>query len=437
VTYPSTGETPTWVWLSIGLIGVSVLFAAKNILEMKLEEWNSSTTLPSPPLARSAALETLRGLDPDFSLVLFEDFAYALFARAHAARHGEAALAGLSPYLSRGAQWQLGGRNPCGSRVRAAVVGSLRIAEANMGIRDVKVELVFEANLVVAAPDGDVTHYVRERWFLGRPPGLKTRPWKGVRTFGCPACGAPLETGGSNLCASCGRIVNDGKFDWMVQSIVVEDEQERPPSLTGTVEEKGTDLATVFTPGFAQLRDALLRDDPAFTLEGLDARLRLIFGELQKAWAAQDLSGVRPFISAGLHQYLDYWVTAYRTQGLRNEVADATLVKSELVRVVRDACYDSLTLRIWGSGKDFTVRVDTGEVVGGSRTNDRRYTEYWTLIRGAKVRGAPRVDPACPACGGALKVSMEGNCAYCGALVTAGDFDWVLGRIEQDDSYTG
>jgi hypothetical protein len=31
---------------------------------------------------------------------------------------------------------------------------------------------------------------------------------------------------------------------------------------------------------------------------------------------------------------------------------------------------------------------------------------------------------------------MEGNCAYCGALVTAGDFDWVLSRIEQDDSYT-
>ena len=81
--------------------------------------------------------------------------------------------------------------------------------------------------------------------------------------------------------------------------------------------------------------------------------------------------------------------------------------------------------------------MDTGEVVGGSRKDDRKYTEYWTLIRGAKVRGAPRADGSCPACNAAVKVGMEGNCAYCGALVTAGDFDWVLSRIEQDDSYTG
>ena len=118
---------------------------------------------------------------------------------------------------------------------------------------------------------------------------------------------------------------------------------------------------------------------------------------------------MRPYVSAGLLQHLDYWVTAYRSQGLRNEVKGATLERSELVRVVRDAHYDSLTLRVWACGKDFTVRVDTEEVVGGSRREDRRYTEYWTLIRGAKVRGA---------------------------LVTAGDFDWILSRIEQDESYT-
>lgn len=146
---------------------------------------------------------------------------------------------------------------------------------------------------------------------------------------------------------------------------------------------------------------------------------------------------MRPYVSAGLYQYLDYWVTAYRSQGLRNEVAGATLERSELVRVIRDACYDSLTLRIRGSGRDFTVRVDTGEIVGGSRTENRRYTEYWTLIRGAKVRGAPRSDRSCPACGAAVKVGMEGSCEFCGALVTSGDFDWVLSRIEQDDSYSG
>ena len=32
---------------------------------------------------------------------------------------------------------------------------------------------------------------------------------------------------------------------------------------------------------------------------------------------------------------------------------------------------------------------------------------------------------------------MAGQCGYCSSRVTTGDFDWVLSRIEQDDSYTG
>ena len=36
-----------------------------------------------------------------------------------------------------------------------------------------------------------------------------------------------------------------------------------------------------------------------------------------------------------------------------------------------------------------------------------------------------------------MKITMAGACDYCKAKVTAGEFDWVLSRIEQDDSYTG
>ena len=36
-----------------------------------------------------------------------------------------------------------------------------------------------------------------------------------------------------------------------------------------------------------------------------------------------------------------------------------------------------------------------------------------------------------------LEVSMGGECKYCGAHVTSGEFDWILSKIEQDDSYRG
>ena len=113
------------------------------------------------------------------------------------------------------------------------------------------------------------------------------------------------------------------------------------------------------------------------------------------------------------------------------------LTEVTAVKVVRDRWYDAITFRIWGTGRDSTVRQATGAVVGGDPRHDRAYSEYWTLIRGAGVRGAPRADKTCPSCGAPLDTNMAGECAHCGAKVTSGQFDWVLSKIEQDDSYTG
>ena len=44
----------------------------------------------------------------------------------------------------------------------------------------------------------------------------------------------------------------------------------------------------------------------------------------------------------------------------------------------------------------------------------------------------------CPSCGAPTdKVNMAGTCEYCGAHLTRGEFDWVLSKIEQDESYRG
>jgi hypothetical protein len=389
------------------------------------------------PPPQTLDLASIRETDAEFSLVLFEDFAYALYARAHKSRHSASELSALSPYLAEAERGHLAARAPVGAPVRAVCVGAMCVGSVNRNANETMVELGFEANLVVAAPQNEITQYVKESWTVKRPISARTRPWKGVRTFGCPSCGAPLASIRSSVCASCGQRVDDGRFDWMVTRIRVDELGTRPPALTGTVEERGTDLPTVLQPDYEGRRDELLRDDPALSPEGLDARLRLIYAELQRAWAAQDLSGVRPFVSSGLYNYLDYWVSAYKQQGLRNVVDGARIERSRLVRVLRDAHYDAVTFRVWGNGRDYTERVETGEVVGGSRRQDRPYTEYWTLIRGAKTRGVPRTDNACPSCGAGLKVNMEGNCEYCRALVASGDFDWVLSKIEQDDSYAG
>ena len=170
---------------------------------------------------------------------------------------------------------------------------------------------------------------------------------------------------------------------------------------------------------------------------GVEARLKVIYADMNKAWSANALGPIRGFVSDGLFDYLQYWVDAYKRQGLRNQLTDMRVTSIELAKVVRDKWYDAVTLRVFATGKDFVVQSETGKVVRGSKTFERPYSEYWTLIRSAGKQGKPQTTAVCNNCGAPLKINMAGECEHCGAHVTSGEFAWVLSTIEQDDVYRG
>lgn len=402
--------------------------------------------VPSPARV-PASFDPVRDEDPEFSRVLFEDFCYALYARLHLARGRPQALEELSPYVSPAARTTVARLAP-GTTPVAVIVGAMRVDAVHRerpvpwppgqhsGQDMFRVTVTFEANLAFTAPRA-MTLFVRERWILSRAPGVKTRPWRGTRTFDCPNCAAVFEPGEGNRCSYCGEIVDNGAFDWVVTSLKVLESSQRRPSLTGTVPEVGTDDKTVFQPQVAARWNRLVGDDPALTAEALGTRLRLIYDELNAAWSANDLTRARPYLSDGMCHYLRYWIDQYRLQGLRNELREMRLTSWTIVKIERDKHYDAITVRLWATGYDTTVEVASGRVVGGNPSRERAYSEYWTLVRGAGVRGAPRVDKRCPNCSADLRINMGGACEYCGAHVTSGEFDWVLSRIEQDEAYVG
>jgi uncharacterized Zn finger protein (UPF0148 family) len=417
------------------------------LLIAKRKGWlpTPSSTPSAPPPPAAVDLDAIRSLDPEFSVVLFEDFAYALYARAHEARNKKPDLDALAPYLSEAARADLERRPPVGAPVTGVIVGSMHAAGLWMptGLQQggdpqqVRVLLEFESNMTVGPDGAQRTQYVKERWHLARNANVRTKPPEAVRSFHCPNCGAPFESTGNDRCQYCGEVVSGGRFDWSVLALELGELEDRPPTLTGTTEEEGNDLPNIEQPQLAERHATLLADDPTATDAAVSARLKLIYDEINAGWSALDLSRARAYVSDSLFGYLQYWIQAYQHQGLRNVLEGMTLVRSTLVKVVRDKHYDSLTFRIWGTGHDYTVRQSDGGVVGGNPRSNRNYSEYWTVIRGATVKGAPRTDQACPNCGAPLAVNMAGECEHCGANITQGNFDWVLSKIEQDESYVG
>ncbi len=181
---------------------------------------------------------------------------------------------------------------------------------------------------------------------------------------------------------------------------------------------------------------ALGARDASFTFEAFRARADLIFQELQAAWSNRDWKRARPYTSERLFQEWAHWMELYQAAHARNVVDRPELRRLELADVESDAYYDSITVRLWASAVDYTI-ADDGKLLGGHKDRERPFSEYWTLIRGAAVKGAPSAEKKCPQCGAPLAINMAGRCEYCKAEVTSGQFDWVLSRIEQDAAYDG
>ncbi|MFN2491884.1 MAG: TIM44-like domain-containing protein [Pyrinomonadaceae bacterium] len=389
--------------------------------------------------------EQLRKFDPNFSQIVFSDFCYSLYGKAHDARgRGLGALDRFSPYLSDSARNALIQRNPVGLReVRGTIIGAMNIVDLRGLDRPlINMSVLFEANYteVLAAegrPPDTTTYYVRERWDLERRRDVLSPPPAQATALHCPRCGAPLQKDTVGACAFCRTRIDGGDFQWYVRGINLVEQQTKGPLFTGEVPESGTNLPSIVQSNFGSIRVRFEMNCPMFSWTDFEARARLIFNELQQAWSTLDWERARPHETDNLFQMHQYWIEAYKRQRLRNVLDHSSIYSVEPVKIQSDAFYNAITLRIRAEGYDYTVE-EGGNIVAGSKDNLRHWSEYWTFIRTHKTGAAPaRADLNCPNCGAPLKINNAGVCQFCGGKITSGEFDWVVSKIEQDESYQG
>jgi ribosomal protein L37AE/L43A len=424
-----------WLTIEYPVIGIPVDIIVIIIVIKWLRTRNAAKVVTisahadaSPP----QRLDALRRFDPNFSEITFADFCYSLYARAHHAR-GEGDLDRYAPYLSAGARNSLRSRNQGQPRaVQGIVVGAFRIAGVRgLDTPTVTVTVLYEANYT----EGETSWYVREQWTLERARDILSPPPEKAKADHCPHCGAALQTRTDGACQYCGVKIESGAFHWYVRSITLLDRETRGPLLTSDVPEQGTSRPTVWQPHFLDRRAEFDAANPRFDWPAFQQRVVAVAEELQAAWTARDWERVRPLESESLFQMHRYWIDAYRRQRLHNAVDGYRVTRVEPVKVDRDAFYESITVRLWAEGRDYTAD-EQGQVVAGSKTRLRQWSEYWTFIRSRSgVEGTQQ--RACPNCGAPVRLGATGICEFCGGKLTSGEFDWVLSRIEQDEVYAG
>jgi Tim44-like domain len=401
----SAGDT---LIIIIGCVVVIVVLAV-TIEHNKSRPWTSAVTRP----ASAMQLAPLREADPTFSLPVFEDFAFQLFAAAARARGDRAKAELMTPYFAQHIVEQLVMMPP----VSQVVIGSLRVIDVRIG-QETVLDVRIEANLATSTGTANVI----EHWKFVRLPGVSTQaPPAGPRTFPCPQCNARMDV---------------GRLDWTVLEVQLVASAGVGLTLTGTVAEVGTDLATVVDPNSLPMIQGIIVADKTFVWDSFTARVKLTYDRMNAAWNTQDLTPIRGLVTSSLHGYLQFWIDEYKRQQHANKLENAVITHITLAKVTRDVHYDAITVRVFAKGNDYTIN-QAGKVVGGSKSDVREYSEYWTFVRSAKRHAAITTEAKCPSCGAPLAVSDRGACDHCQAVVETGAFDFVLSKIEQDEVYRG
>jgi predicted lipid-binding transport protein (Tim44 family) len=389
-----------------------------------------------------AALAQMRAADPEFEPETFmqrAEMTFFLVKRAYQHRD----LAAGRPLMASGlfAPWSASVQQLLTEHHRPMLeslnVRGMHVADAmHDGTHDriaVHFDIVFRGKLFddrdgkLLADAGD-DRRAGERWTFERAAGVKTVAAGGVVAQKCPKCGAALELSSDSHCRFCGADVANGEFDWTVSSMA-------PAQFDGVALDPLLDQVEM--PPEAGLA-AIHAADPAFDEAAFLARVQQAFLALQTAWEARQVDTARGFMSPGLYFSWSAQVEQMTEDHRKNILEGMRVDRVTPVRVLHGRVFDDVTVRVDATCADYEVDETTGKVVFGDRT-PRSFAEFWTFQRGvgAKTGAKGLLDKVCPNCGAPLDVTQIGECRFCKAAVTSGQFDWVLSRIEQQEEFSG
>ncbi len=176
----------------------------------------------------------------------------------------------------------------------------------------------------------------------------------------------------------------------------------------------------------------LQQKDSAFNEQAFKDYAQNAFYKIQEAWESQNLQIGRPFMTDQLMQRYATQISDIQSRGEKNVLENMVLGHMNITNIRTDNAYDYITLQMDASAADYTLDRN-GKFLRGSKT-PQHFTEYWTFLRKvtAKTDAKKSVKAnVCPNCGAPLQLSATGQCQYCNAVVTSGEWDWVLSEITQ------
>ncbi len=378
--------------------------------------------------------------DPSFSQVLFLDFASSVFIK-YKSWLGKKEFINLTPFVLPG---DIEYAQAFPESISEIVIGSINLSKISINNQTQNIVVEIDANYTSKdeTDDWSMRFAVVEKWQFSRKVGTLSPEPEKMRELSCPVCGANTGFTSAGNCESCGTKIENGEKQWYLSSHkLMNSESFDTKGLAYYAPEAGTELPTIYqatldrnTKKFADKHN-IEWDEWKNKFE--NSLVNDYFTKLYAAWSVKKLDNVRNLLSDRLYESWMFWIDNYTKEGLTNKLNSVKIEKTEFVKMEIDKFYESATIRISASCKDFVINK-SGKLVGGSKSKNRKFSEYWTFVRRTGVERDSYDYNTCPNCGAPSdKMGQTGTCEYCNTKISNGDFSWVLATITQDEVYKG
>lgn len=176
------------------------------------------------------------------------------------------------------------------------------------------------------------------------------------------------------------------------------------------------------------------QNDTYFSEEKFKTWVNEVFIKLQAAWTARDWSGIRPFESEELFSLHKSQLQQYIDMNRINVIERVSVRSTELINYSADGDKELLVVNLQATMKDYIVDANTKAVLEGDPNRYWEMKYYLTFMRKNGVKTDPSTSNKsttnCPNCGAPTEVTSAGQCPYCRSVITTGEHDWVLTKME-------
>lgn len=182
-------------------------------------------------------------------------------------------------------------------------------------------------------------------------------------------------------------------------------------------------------------KSKLMQRDSAFDEVHFIERVKQTFTSLQGAWSQQSMEPVRSLMSDAVYDRLNLNLKLNRANGYINKITDIDIKDAHVVSYSCDNSFDVIIVSISANANDYYVKEGSQKRHG--LTNEI-FREYWSFLRKPGVKTLTKggaIEGFCPNCGAPLSLSDKTACRSCKALITSGEYDWVLSEITQAKAF--